>query len=152
LRGEERYYYFDLAYDSEFVAMVETGSVPEQDDGSTSWTPIEPLENGVTYYWRVRADQYFYSEASSFTVGEKVFASPNPYSLSRDPEVTFHLPADAADLLIQTVSGELVYLMADAEGDVEWRCVNESGDQVAVGVYLWYLSGSKARGKIVVKP
>jgi len=151
-RGEERYYYFDVATDSTFISMVEIGSVLEQADEYTSWTITEPLELGETYYWRVRAGEYFYSDVSSFTVGEKVYASPNPFSLSKNDQVTFHLPSDPADLLIQTISGEMVLLASDASGEFYWTGVNESGDQVAVGVYLWYLSGTKARGKIVVKP
>jgi hypothetical protein len=110
------------------------------------------LEAGRTYYWRVQANDYPYSPASSFSVGSKVFASPNPVHFRRGEQVTFHLPDEPVDLLIQTVSGETVRLETNLSHRWVWDGTNASGHPVAVGIYPWFVGGVKVSGKLVVKP
>jgi hypothetical protein len=151
------FYYFDLSTDSNFVTSVANSEpIDEQAGGFTEWTvPIE-LNAGETYYWRVRANNYAYSPITSFTVSaeEEVIAYPNPVCFNEGETVVFKLPVtDPVELWIRNVNGETVRHETGLTGDWVWDGKNESGNIVAFGVYLWYVSGSSfAQGKIAVKP
>ncbi|MBU8934539.1 MAG: fibronectin type III domain-containing protein [candidate division Zixibacteria bacterium] len=148
---EQKYYYFEVATDSDFVGrVIASPGIPEETDGSTSWQVDEELESNQDHYWRVRVNDYAYSPVAKFHVAVDVFAAPNPVHLSN--QVTFHLPDEPYDLMIQTVSGETVIIKEGVSIEWEWNLNNAAGNQVAVGVYLWYLTGTDARGKIIVKP
>lgn len=146
-------YYFQIAADPAFEKVVDaSGSIPQDADGTTSWECNHPLKKGATYYWRARADSYPFSATCSFEVADKIIAYPNPVHSSLGEQVTFQLPDEPVDLLIQTVSGETVVALDDVSGYWEWDLRNESGNQVAIGTYLWYVSGKKDKGKIIVLP
>ena len=147
------YYHFDVSTDSVFVdPAASSPPIIEGEGGDTEWRVAEPLESNQTYYWRVRADDNAYSTVSSFTIDAIIYASPNPVSFNSGEVVTFHLPADPVDLLIQTVSGETVLIREKVSGEWEWHGRNASGSDVSVGVYSWFVRGSDYNGKIVVKP
>ncbi|HWR83201.1 MAG TPA: hypothetical protein VN285_07855 [Candidatus Deferrimicrobium sp.] len=147
------FYYFEVAADSGFLAGVSSSpAISEGDNDKTQWQVDRKLETGRKYYWRVRVNDYAYSNAVSFTVKSEVYASPNPVHFRKGEYVTFHLSDEPMDLLIQTVSGETVRLEQDVSGDWTWDGTNASGEKVAVGVYLWYVSGSSFKGKLMVKP
>ena len=131
--------------------IVSSPGIPSELGATTSWKVTEQLETGATYFWRVRADATDYSAVSWFTIDEIIYASPNPVRFSDNP-VTFHLPDQPVDLLIQTVSGQTVLIKNDISGEWQWDGRNASGNQVAVGVYPWFIRGSDYNGKIVVKP
>ena len=140
-------------FDSEFFApAVSSPAIPEGDGEHTSWKVTERLQSGQNYFWRVRVNDYAYSALSSFTVDFQVYASPNPVRFRQGEHVTFHLPDEAVDLLIQTISGETVLIAHGISGDWDWNGANAAGQRVAVGTYLWYVSGSGFKGKILVKP
>jgi hypothetical protein len=145
------FYYFEVATDSNFVSLVSASSpIPEQEGDFTEWRVDEQLETGREYYWRVRANNYAYSPVARFVVGAIVYASPNPVHLGE--VVMFHLPEEPVDLLVQTVSGETVIIKEGIAGEWDWDLRNASGYEVAVGIYLWYVAGTNAHGKVVVKP
>jgi len=147
------YYFFEVALDSGFFTpIVSSPPVPENEGGQTKWRVTEKLESGQTYFWRVRANDYDYSAVSSFTIEFQIYASPNPVHFRQGEHVTFHLPDEAVDLFIQTVSGEMVLLEQGISGEWAWHGANASGQNVATGIYLWYIPGTTCRGKIVVKP
>ena len=146
-------YYFDVSPDSSFILSAASSSpINEGSDGYTDWKVDELLETGVTYYWHVKADNNEFSALSSFTVGAKIFASPNPVSFRKGQVVTFHLPSSPVDLLIQSVSGEAVLIEESISGEWVWDGRNASGNSVASGVYSWFIRGNDSNGKIVVKP
>lgn len=145
-------YYFDISTDSSFmVTTVASGRVSEENGSTTSWQVPSALSTGQTYYWRVRAGNYDYSRIVSFSIGAGVYAYPNPVSLSEGP-VTFRLPDNPVDLLIQTVSGQTVLIRNGVSAEWEWDGRNSDGHLVSPGVYFWYLRGSSESGKLVVKP
>jgi len=147
------YYFFEVALESGFFSPVASSPpVPEGETGQTTWRVTQELQSGQIYYWRVRANDYAYSTVVSFTVDFRIYASPNPVRFRQGEHVTFHLPDDAVDLLIQTVSGETVLLEHGVSGDWAWYGANASGQNVATGIYLWYVPGTGSRGKILVKP
>ena len=151
--GGQHYYYFDVAHDSGFVwGVTSSAAVPQGDEGFTQWVVDPPLSSGTRYYWRARADAFDYSAVAFFSVETKVYTSPNPVHFDRGEVLTFHLPIDPVDLLIQTVSGDPVIVIDDVSGDWEWDGLNDSGHRIASGVYLWYVRGTNYRGKIVVTP
>ena len=67
-------------------------------------------------------------------------------------QVTFVLPDEPVDLTILTVSGNVVVFRSNVFGQWQWDGANQSGSQVAAGVYPWFLSDNRGRGKLVVKP
>ncbi|MBD3331867.1 hypothetical protein GF356_03370 [candidate division GN15 bacterium] len=152
--GNNDFYYFEIARDTMFIEMVVTSPpVPEQDDDDyTRWKVNGDLPAGVQYYWRARANNNPYSAVSSFTITQKIRAYPNPVSFSEFGHVTFNLPDEPVDLLIQTVSGETVLERSGLSGDWTWDGRNGNGQQVAVGTYLWFASVPGQYGKIVVVP
>ncbi|MFH1688193.1 MAG: hypothetical protein ABIE70_11820 [bacterium] len=146
-------YYFDLAHDSGFVSgVISSAAVEQGSEGFTQWTVEQSLATGTRYYWRARADAYEPSAVASFLVEARVYASPNPVSFDRGESLTFHLPYEPVDLLVQTVSGDPVIRVDGVSGDWEWDGLNDSGHRIAAGVYLWYVRGTDYQGKIIVKP
>ena len=146
-------YYFQVAGDPDFVDIVESSDPVSSGPGdTTSWQLNSPLESGRTYHWRVRADDYAYSDDFSFTVVPKIIACPNPVHFLRGETVTFQLPDESVDLLIQTVAGETVLIKQNLSGSWEWDGRNASGHTVAIGTYSWFISSSGQSGKIVVLP
>jgi hypothetical protein len=145
-------YYFEVATDTEFTAIIAASpAIPQQEGTTTEWQVDQNLNSGEIYYWRVKADDYPYSAVSNFIVDEQVYAYPNPVEFRNGESVTFHLGDGAVDLLIQTVSGETVRVLNGISGDYVWDGTNSSGNRVAIGVYTWVVAGTDFRGKIVVK-
>jgi len=81
---------------------------------------------------------------------QRVLAYPNPYVIrTGDEELNFNLQGDAG-VRIFAVSGELVKRLSVNE---PWNGRNESGNEVASGVYLYVVSdefGDVGRGKFVL--
>jgi hypothetical protein len=146
-------YLFDISTDSGFVRQIASSpEIPQGDGELTEWQVPTSLASGQTFYWRCKVDNSTYSKTYSFTITTEVYVYPNPFSLSSGSPATFQLPSQPTDLLIQTVSGDLVLLIEGVSGEWQWNGQNESGNQVAVGIYLWYAGGGEYSGKIVVKP
>jgi hypothetical protein len=86
----------------------------------------------------------------------KVYFYPNPLRLSlADKKITFVNLADYTKLKIFTISGELVYEeeKETPNGILYWYGRNNSGEEVASGVYIYLISnnnGEKKTGKIAV--
>ena len=149
----DNYYYFQLSSESDFYDPIETSdAIPEEEGDQTRWQVTSELEPGQTYYWRVRVNYYAFSDAASFTIGSKIIAYPNPVSFLKGDDITFQLPDEPVDLLIQSVSGETVLVKNGISGEWHWTGHNELGNIVSVGVYLWFIRNSDQNGKIVVKP
>ncbi len=128
---------FELATDSGFVTIIDGGTVVGE-NGTATWTPTRPLENGVTYHWRAKREGGGYSAGSSFTVSAPVFVSPNPFSYL-DGQITIHnLPPDAR-FEVFTSSGDRVIEIRNIEGDYNWNGLNENGEKLGSGVYLYYV-------------
>jgi len=148
----QNFYYFDVAADSSFFNTVASSApIPESNLNFTEWRVDEPLGRNQLYYWRVRVNNYDYSAVYAFSVSSKVYAYPNPVNFNNGQLLSFNLPTKPTDLLIQTVSGETVLLASGVSGSWAWDGLNSSGSQVSVGVYSWFLKGTKYNGKIIVK-
>jgi len=149
-------YYFEVAENASFSPLVASSpGVPQTFLNFTFWTVDTALAEGQSYYWRVRVNGYPYSDAVQFTVGatSDVVAYPNPVSFLQGESVTFVLPPTGpVDLLIQTSAGETVIHPTNLSGQYVWDGRNESGNPVAVGVFLWYIEGTSYKGKIVNVP
>ena len=144
-------YYFEVATDTFMYNIVTFSSpVPEEEGEQTTWQVEQELETGQDYFWRVKANDYPYSPAAKIHIQFAAYAAPNPVHLGET--ITFVLPPEKNDLLIQTVSGETVLIQENVSDEWVWNLQNNNGTQVSVGVYLWYIAGSDAHGKVVVKP
>ena len=148
----QNFYYFDVATDSNFFnTVVSSPPVSESNSNFTDWRVSKPLSRDLFYFWRVRVNNYEYSDFQVFSVSSKVYAYPNPVNFIDGQLVSFNLPNKSANLLIQSVSGETVLLAPSISGTWSWDGRNASGNMVSVGVYSWFLQGTKYNGKIVVK-
>ncbi len=146
-------YVFDVSTDTGFVRQIASSpEILQGDGGFTEWQLPTPLPSGKTYYWRCKVDNTASSATCSFSIKAEVYVYPNPFSLSSGEPATFQLLPQPTDLLIQTVSGDPVLLVENVSGQWQWDGRNESGNQVSVGVYLWFASNGSFSGKIVVKP
>ncbi|MFH2048879.1 MAG: fibronectin type III domain-containing protein [bacterium] len=144
-------YYFEVATDTFMYNIVTFSSpIPEDEGDQTTWQVEQELETGQDYFWRVKANDYPYSPAAKIHIQFAAYAAPNPVHLGET--ITFVLPPEKNDLLIQTVSGETVLIQENVSDEWVWNLQNNNGTQVSVGVYLWYIAGSDAHGKVVVKP
>ncbi len=145
-------YYFEIARNIGFTNLVAVSfEVVQEPWETTSWQSSEVLRSGNTYYWRVRANETYISEARSFTVKPKTHPYPNPFDRSNVEIVVFTELPDNGDVILMTVSGmKIKYLSGNGEGDVYWDGTNQDGEQVASGTYLWYVTGTTESGKIVV--
>lgn len=144
-------YRFELATDSNFFGSVAGGLVYQEDGATTSWKVPEKLIPEQTYYWRVATNDDGYSEVSSFSVAPYTHAYPNPVKLSDVEGATFTDLPSGSDLTLVSVSGSVVKRWAAIDGsDIVWDGTNESGNRVASGTYMWYLSDGGGKGKLLV--
>jgi hypothetical protein len=144
-------YHFEVAADSEFTSVVTEGTVAEDQDGCTEWKVDEALNGGTVYYWRSKADDYSYSAPSAFMVNPAAHAYPNPAQLSQNPSITFTDLPEGADLIVLSPSGEQVRYWTDVSGgDLSWDATNASGNRISSGTYLWFVTDSDMKGKLIV--
>ena len=118
------------------TSVASSPAIPQGDKGFTEWQVSQPLRSGDTYYWRSRADAYAYSEVRSFTVNAKVYAYPNPVRFNADEYVTFALPDEPVDLMVQTISGETVVVQSAIAGEWHLGAVSYTGDVGLMGLTL----------------
>ncbi len=158
-------YDFEL-YDANSANLIESAIDIAEGDLITYWdVPDNLLQLDSTYTWHARSfDGEAFSNWSPFysfsivivgtgTIAEQiVYPYPNPVSFAQGQTATFTLPDSPSDLLIQTIAGETVVLETGVSGNYFWDGKNESGFEVAMGVYLWYVNGNAFKGKIMVKP
>ena len=90
---------------------------------------------------------------------DSVIVYPNPFKPNdKVPEtgdcrgIIFDQLTENATLKIFNLAGELVYEKSGITGKVQWNAKNESGKEVASGVYIYLItdSGKKASGKLVI--
>lgn len=150
LSGSNNVYYFEIATDSNFVGMAAFGTAFEEAGGQTGWRVEQPLQSGLTYFWRVSANSFDYSVTSSFTVQAQAHAYPNPFRPTQIAGATFTDIPTGANLSLISVSGEPVRQWSNIMDDITWDGTNASGQPVASGVYLWSVAESSLQGKIIV--
>ncbi len=144
-------YRFELATDSNFFGSVVGGLAYQESGPTTSWKVSEKLEPELTYYWRVATNDEGYSQISSFSVAPFTHAYPNPVRLSEVEGATFTDLPNGSDLTLVSVSGSVVKRWAAISGtDIVWDGTNDSGNKVASGTYMWYLSDGGGKGKLLV--
>ena len=143
-------YYFEIATDSSFVGLAASGMAAPMED-TTVWQVADQLQAGRTYYWRARADNLAYSPTASFTVQPSTHAYPNPFVMTASPQTTFTELPSGSSLTLITISGEPIRTWSNLTGsDVQWDGKNEAGSTVSSGMYLWYVSNSDIKGKLIV--
>ncbi|HUV30422.1 MAG TPA: fibronectin type III domain-containing protein [Acidobacteriota bacterium] len=144
-------YHFEVAADSTFFELAAGDSVEEQEGPTSSWKVNSRLAADVTYFWRVGTDDGGYSEVSTFTVLPQPHPYPNPFALTDGDAVTFtDLPVNT-NLVVTTVSGDIVRQWSSLGGDdVIWDGTNESGHEIGSGMYLWFVADAGLKGKLMV--
>ena len=143
-------YYFEVATDSSFVGLTTSGvAVPGVD--TTVWQISDQLQAGKIYYWRARADNLAYSPTATFTVQPSTHAYPNPFVMTASPQTTFTELPSGSSLTLMSVTGEPIRTWSNLTGsDIQWDGTNEAGSTVSSGMYLWYVSNSDIKGKLIV--
>ncbi len=158
-------YQFEL-YDANGTTRLAASPAVSEGVTSTSWTvPAGIIQDRATYRWTARVyDGQNYSDWMNkvrFTVlklssdvglpSGVARAYPNPVSFGDGSEATFVLGDQPTDLTIMTVSGDIILRRENVSGDYRWNGLNQSGERVSVGLYLWFLSNG-SEGKLMVKP
>ena len=98
------------------------------------------------------------AHAVIFIIGDdlsNVVVYPNPYDVRKHsvPQVKFANTTDPATVKIFTVSGHFVRKIEAVAGVATWDLKNDSGDNVASGLYIYMITnrtGQKARGQVAV--
>ncbi len=98
------------------------------------------------------------SPLSTITLAGESLASvrvyPNPVRVARgDNHLMFDQMPAGSTVKIYTVSGRWVKTLPAPSGSVSWDLLNDSGDRVASGIYLYLAAdaqGNKSRGKFTV--
>ena len=141
---------FEIGLDNSFSAIHEAGNVVGY-NGFAEWIPKRELENESTYYWRAKVSDGGYSDVASFSVNSPIFASPNPFSYL-DGEITFHNLPENSRLEVYTPSGDKVAEINNLVGDFRWDVRNSSGERLASGVFLYYVTfdGQRFGDKFIV--
>ena len=120
----------------------------------TLWTPDFDLEPNTVYYWKARASESDWSEVRSFTVTAQIHVTPNPYRPNENTgNIVFKNIPRGSDLKILSVSGDIVREFEKVDGpDVVWDAENSQGNQIASGVYLYYVffESNTYSGKLAV--
>ena len=89
----------------------------------------------------------------------EVYVFPNPYRPSRGHNVVVfdNIPAEAKDLAIFSLTGDLVYervFNGLPQRRVPWNVINNNGEKLASGFYIYVVKGEKGQkiksGKIAV--
>jgi hypothetical protein len=83
-------------------------------------------------------------------------AYPNPYSPSKGNSMRFSVDTTTGgEVKIYTISGKLVkkLLIASGESEVDWNVLNEEGNDIIAGLYLYTVTdgnGNKKTGKLAI--
>ncbi len=81
---------------------------------------------------------------------------PNPFLISEGGQITFSASGTTGgEIKIYTISGKLVkeLLIGSGESEVTWNVLNEEGNSITTGLYLYTVidgEGNKKTGKIAV--
>jgi len=70
------------------------------------------------------------------TLGEKVTASPNPFSQTVHFSLPGVLPSSPVTTRIFSVAGKLIYSAEGTGPESYWNGLNDAGKEVASGIYL----------------
>ncbi len=150
--------------------LISTYRVPEFDKQHSF--VLSNLTPDTTYYYsltledtsgfrKTYADSVFHTDvATDVTIdGARVIVYPNPYRPSRGHEMVVfeNLPLNVGSVSIYTITGDLVYeqnLSGTGLRRWQWRVVNNSGEKLASGLYIYLVkdeSGKKIKsGKVAV--
>jgi len=84
-----------------------------------------------------------------------VYAYPNPYKASRHGSsgITFANTQAGDRIRIYTIAGEKVFDKAVISDDFKWDIVNDYGNRIASGIYIYYIEsqGKVYKGKIALE-
>jgi peptidoglycan/xylan/chitin deacetylase (PgdA/CDA1 family) len=125
------------------------------------------LTDGTRYYFTVKAVNVVGLESSSASSDGQVVVRqsegdgdvkiyPNPYSPSKGNSMRFSIGGAAGgEVKIYTLSGKLVreLLIGAGENEVDWNVLNEDGNSITTGLYLYTITdgdGVKKTGKITI--
>jgi|SRR6185312_9344913 len=93
--------------------------------------------------------------ATKVSAAPAVRVYPNPWRADRDPNALIkfdHIPSGAA-VKIFTLSGRLVRTLSVDGTQAEWDRINDSGQMVASGIYLFAVNdaqGHQTTGKLAI--
>ncbi|NLI16692.1 MAG: hypothetical protein GX409_10455, partial [candidate division Zixibacteria bacterium] len=133
--------FIEIDDDSQFGSAIQSGPISMPSTGDLNWKLPIQLESKVDYYWRASADNTTWTDPISFSVLPKIHVYPNPFNAANgDNGLVFTNLPQNSDITISTISGTNVK-HADNVGpnDWVWDTKNNSGNDVAPGVYLYFV-------------
>jgi hypothetical protein len=147
-------FYIQVDEGSDFEAPFESGSVIAAAGPETHWRIPNALPRTSSYYWRISPDNRNWTEPLAFAADIDIHPYPNPYKASQGHQnITFTNLPDHCSINIATVSGSVVRKARDVgPNEWSWDVKNDSGRDVASGVYLYVVEFPRgsASGKVMV--
>jgi hypothetical protein len=150
----------------QYGATVSYGNSTVEDSNLVTGHSVDltDLIPGIEYHYRVISKDSSSNEKISIdykftTPGEdKIDAKvyPSPYSPSKGNSMRFSVDrTTGGEVRIYTISGKLVkkLLIASGESDVNWDVLNEEGNSIKAGLYLYSITdsdGNKKTGKLAI--
>ncbi len=122
------------------------------DDVNSQWvkaSDFQEVVNGRVIAYGIKHLSKFAIFSAAAPRLEKVIAYPNPYIAGEQTIITFGHPYDAgmqltpqATIKIYNIAGELVATLEETNGDgiLEWKAVNDDGEALASGVYIYLVT------------
>jgi hypothetical protein len=149
---------FEISEDPGFSSNVlSSDRMPFSVDRTARWGVTQDLKQNTRFYWR--AELYLQDMLLDITQTFTIFTGtihvfPNPFKPSLGhSHVTFrNIPLNST-IRVTTISGDLVKTFnGTQQTDVMWDVKNEDQEELASGVYLYWVShaGKVSSGKIFV--
>lgn len=146
--------FVEIDDDPQFSSAIQSGPISMPSTGNVNWKLPIQLESKVNYYWRASADNIAWTDPINFSAIPKIHVYPNPYSAANgDPGVIFTNIPQNSDITISTVSGNNIKHVDNVgPNDWLWDTKNNNGDDVAPGVYLYFVdyNDGSASGKVII--
>jgi hypothetical protein len=125
---------------------------------------LKDLTAGREYHYRVVSKDsssnekisigYKFTTSGENKIDAKVY--PSPYSSSKGNSMRFSVDrTTGGEVKIYTISGKLVkeLVIQSGESDVNWDVLNEEGNNITAGLYLYCITdgeGNKKTGKLAI--
>lgn len=146
--------FIEIDDDPQFGSAIQSGPISMPSTGDLNWKLPIRLESKVNYYWRASADNLKWTAPINFTAIPKIHVFPNPYRTGNgDFGVTFTNIPQNSDITISTVSGNNIKHVDNVgPNDWVWDTKNNNGEDVAPGVYLYFVdyNDGSASGKVII--
>jgi len=146
--------FIQVADNPGFDMALESGRLSVAAGPQTEWPVTQPLWKTGNYYWRISSNNSVWTSPLSFAAEIDVHPYPNPFKVSAGHNaITFTNLPERCNIDIASVSGAIVKKARNiGPNDWIWDVKNDSGNDIASGVYLYVVEfpNGSASGKVMI--